>query len=204
MIFSDPMTDHKQPYQTDALLKGLKALLTSLPTEEEKRELLHVLSEARSFIEEMQLLVEAFPTVESSRDLSEGLSRLNLLTQRAHNDKGLRKLLGLKGVAQSSKSKIAAASDSDEVRSRARKLEQQLYHRDGSDFAKLLEQSGEPLSVLTELAASLGMRTISRERKASLIKRIATHVENQRGYSLLRGEGSVSLDGKRISSNGNP
>lgn len=202
MIFSDPMTDHKQPYQTDALLKGLKALLTSLPTEEEKRELLRVLSETRSFIEEMQLLVEAFPTVESSRDLSEGLSRLNALTQRAHNDKGLRKLLGLKGVSTSSKSKMSTTSDG--VKSRARKLEQQLHHRDGSDFAELLEQSGEPLSVLTELAASLGMRTISRERKASLIKRIATHVENQRGYSLLRGEGSVSLDGKRISSNGNP
>ena len=202
MNFSDPMTDHKQAYQTDALLKGLKALLTSLPTEEEKRELLRVLSEAQSFIEEMQLLVEAFPTVESSRDLSEGLSRLNVLTQRAHNDKGLRKLLGLKGVATSSKSKISTTSDG--VKSRARKLEQCLYHQDSSDFAELLEQSGEPLPVLTELATSLGMRTISRERKASLIKRIATHVENQRGYSLLRGEGSVSLDGKRVSSNGNP
>ena len=204
MIFSDPMTDHKQPYQTDALLKGLKALLTSLPTEEEKRELLRVLSETQGFIEEMQLLVEDFPTVESSRDLSEGLSRLNVLTQRAHNDRGLRKLLGLKGVVAYPKSKTAATSDSEEVKSRARKLEQQLRHQDSSDFAELLEQSGEPLPVLTELAASLGMRTISRERKASLIKRIATHVENQRGYSLLRGESSVSLDGKRVSSNGNP
>ena len=189
MIFSDPMTDHKQPYQTDALLKGLKALLTSLPTEEEKRELLRVLSEAQCFIEEMQLLVEAFPTVESSRDLSEGLSRLNVLTRRAHNDRGLRKLLGLKGVAAPSKSKIAATPDSGEVKSRARRLEQRLYHQDSSDFAELLERSGEPLPVLAELATSLGMRTISRERKANLIKRIATHVENQRGYRLLRGEG---------------
>lgn len=187
MIFSDPMTDHKQPYQTDALLKGLKALLTSLPTEEEKRELLRVLSETQGFIEEMQLLVEDFPTVESSRDLSEGLSRLNVLTQRAHNDRGLRKLLGLKGAATHSKPKIATTSD--EVKSRARKLERQLHHKDSSDFAELLEQSGEPLPVLTELAVSLGMRIMSRERKASLIKRIATHVENQRGYSLLRGEG---------------
>lgn len=198
----NPMTDHKPPYQTDALLKGLKALLTSLPTEEEKRELLRVLSEAQGFIEEMQLLVEAFPTVESSRDLSEGLSRLNVLTQRAHNDRGIRKLLGLRGVAADSKARRAA--DSAEVGERARELERQLHRQDSSDFVGLLEQSGEPLSVLTELAASLGMRTISRERKASLINRISTHVENQRGYSLLRGEGSVSLDDNGIKPNGNP
>ncbi len=65
---------------------------------------------------------------------------------------------------------------------------------ESTDVEELLRQSREPISVLTELAASLGLRTLSKERKTELINRIATHITNQRGYRLLRGDDPYSSD----------
>ena len=48
-------------YTTDSLFKGLRTLLTSLPSEEEKAELIQTLRETTDFLAELQLLVEAFP-----------------------------------------------------------------------------------------------------------------------------------------------
>ena len=174
-------------YPMDAMIKGLKTLLTSLPSEEEKSELIQTLSEAQSFLKELQRLVETVPTTESSRKLSEGLSRLDILAEQAYSDVGLRRLLGIRGKAASKTKRGVSPEDAE---SRARGLEQKLIDSESSDMAALLTQSGEPMSVLTKLAALLGMRTRSKERKADLIKRITTHIENQRGYSLLRGEKS--------------
>lgn len=177
------MTKRTSQYQTDAMFKGLKTLLTSLPSEEEKRELIQTLSEAQRFLEELRQLVETVPTTESSRELSEGLSRLNILAERAYSDAGLRRLLGLRGSVASNIKRVVSPEDAE---SRARGLEEKLIDLKTSDVADLLKRSGEPLSVLTKLATLLGMRTRSKERKADLIKRITTHIENQRGYSLLR------------------
>ena len=171
-------------YSTDSLFKGLRTLLTSLPSEEEKAELIQTLRETRDFLDELQLLVESFPTIESSQSLSQGLSRLDILADRAVNDAPLRKVMGLRG-SQGSRTKNV--NGAEEVKSRAQRLEHRLSESESADIAGLIEHSGEPISVLTELAASLGLRTRSKERKADLIKRIATHVTNQRGYKLLRG-----------------
>ncbi len=172
-------------YSTDSLFKGLRTLLTSLPSEEEKVELIQTLRETRDFLDELQLLVETFPTTESSQRLSQGLSRLDILADRAVSDTPLRRVMGLRG-SQGYRAKNV--NGIEEARSRAQRLEHSLSKSESSDVAGLIERSGEPISVLTELATSLGLRTRSKERKADLVKRIATHVTNQRGYKMLRGE----------------
>ena len=184
------MNKRESHYSTEALFKGLKALLNSLPSEEEKTELIRTLNEAQSFLDEVRLLVEAVPTMESSRELSEGLSRLDILVERANRDTGLRKLLGLRGSTASGARRVPGPDDSD---SRALNLKQELTQLDTSEVKTFLEQLREPLSVLTKLANLLGMRTRSKERKADLIQRMATHIENQRGYRLLR-TGGVDAD----------
>lgn len=182
-------------YPTDALMKGMRALLTSLPSNEEKDELIRTLNEAQSFLEELRLLVESIPTLESSQQLAEGLSRLDILADRARNDGGLRRLMGLREPKSRAK-RPATPADSE---ARARKLEQGVAHLEGQDIAVALERSGEPLSVLIELAGQLGLKTRSKERKVELIGRIATHMSNWRGYRLLRGDdpnvlGSTELE----------
>ncbi len=171
-------------YPTESLFKGLRTLLTSLPSEEEKTEIIQTLRETRVFLEELQLLIEAFPTIESSQDLSQNLSRLDILANRAANNAPLRRFMGLKG---SQTPKARGVNGGEDVRTRAEKLERVLSGSETLDVESLIEQSGEPISVLTELAASLGLRTRSKERKAELRKRIATHITNRRGYKLLRG-----------------
>ncbi len=175
------MMPHTSQYSTDALFKGLKTLLTSLPSEEEKGELIQALRETRSFLEELEQLVEAFPTIESSRGLSEGLARLDVLAGLSDRDTRLKRLMGF----QVGKSKCA--SGSGDVAARAERLKESLKDSGDDSLAKVMETSGESISVLTELAASMGLRTRSKERKPDLIQRIATHLANQRGYRMLRG-----------------
>ena len=178
-------------YTTDSLFKGMRTLLASLPTEEEKAELIHTLQETMDFLAELQLLVEAFPTSESSQGLSQGLSRLDILADRAINDAPLRRMMGLRR-AQASKAK--SVNGVEDIKSRALRLKEKLNSSESSEIAELMERSREPLSVLTELADSLGLRTRSKERKADLINRISTHITNQRGYKLLRNGGLNSDD----------
>ena len=160
----------------------MKGLLNSLPTEEEKRERLRDLMEAQHFLNELRALVEAIPTMESSGELAVGLSRLDALAARAKQDVGLRRLLGLRGSSAGRSRKTAA-----DASGRASELEATIAQSGPSDIAGLL--SREPLAVLKELAGGLGIRSPSKERKPDLVRRIATHVENQRGYALLRGGG---------------
>ena len=172
-------------YSTDTLFRGLKSLLNSLPTEKEKSELLRNLREAQSFLEEMQVLVGAIPTMESSRDLSEGLSRLNILTDRAYHDAGLRKLLGIRGQKSSMNEKKFS---SEATKSHVNYLEATIACLETPEITDLL--SNESLSILRDLASQLHIRTPSKERKSDLVKRIATYIENQRGFSRLRGKDS--------------
>ena len=175
------------PYSMESLFRGLKGLLNSLPTEEEKCELLRNLNEAEKFLEELRSLVEAIPTMESSRELSEGLSRLDILTERAHRDAGLRKLLGLRGPTADKKRKTGAPEDAN---GRVSELEAKISQAETSEISDLLMR--ESLVVLKEVAGHSGIRTRSKERKQDLAKRITTHIENQRGYTLLRGGDSQS------------
>ncbi len=170
-------------YPTEALFKGLKTFLSSLPSEEEKKELILTLNETQDFLDEIRSLIEAVPTMESSQELSEGLSRLDILVARANRDNGLRKLLGLRGSSTSATRKALSPNDSY---ARASSLAQELSQLNTSDVRAFLEQMREPLSVLTKLAKLLGMSTRSKERKSDLLQRIVVHIENQRGYDMLR------------------
>ena len=175
-------------YPTDTLFKGIRSLLNSLPTEEEKSELIQALEEARAFLGELQNLVEAFPTAEGSANFAQGLSRLEILADRASSDSHLRKLLGFRA---SRGTRVSKNGGDDNVTLRAERLAREINENEQGDVTSLLEQSGATLSVLTELATSVGMRTRSKERKADLIRRISTHFTNQRGYKILRGEERV-------------
>ncbi len=170
------------PYSMEALFRGLRSLLNSLPTEEEKSELLRNLNEAESFLEELRSLVETIPTMESSRELSEGLSRLDILTERANRDAGLRKILGLRGPKSGRNGKTAGPADAN---GRVSELQEIIAHSDPSQVQDLLGR--ESLAVLKGVASHLGIRALSKERKLDVVKRIANHIENQRGYALLRG-----------------
>ena len=110
---------HTSQYPTDALFKGLKTLLTSLPSEEEKGELIQTLRDTRSFLEELEQVVEAFPTIESSRGLSEGLARLDVLAGLSDRDTRLKRLMGFQ-VCQVGKAK--SRNGSGEVVARAERL----------------------------------------------------------------------------------
>lgn len=172
-------------YPTDALFKGLKSLLTSLPSEEEKGELLQTLRDARNFIAEVEQLVESFPTIESSRGLSEGLARLSLLAGLTDQETRLKRLMGFQS---SSATRARSSNGSKGIASRVESLRESLKNVGNDNLINVIEASGEPIAVLSELAASMGLRTSSKERKSNLTQRIANHIVNQRGYRMLRGD----------------
>ena len=100
-------------------------------------------------------------------------------------DDGLRKLLGLRGPGVKRNGKRAAPEDTN---GRVSQLEAKIEETATADIVDLL--AGEPLAVLKEVAGHRGIRTLSKERKLDLVRRITTHAENQRGYTLLRGNDS--------------
>ena len=178
------MSKTKSPsYPLESLLKGLRGLLDSLPTADEKRELLQTLQEAQTFLEDMRLLVEAVPTMESSEELAVGMSRLNSLSDRARQDTRLSRLLGIRGQQDGAKGTPAARNGN--IREHVNHLADAVSESETQEVPALLER--ESVATLKELASHFGMRTPSKERKMDLVGRIVNHVENQRGYALLRG-----------------
>ena len=165
-------------------MKGLRTLLASLPSKEEKAQLIQTLHETRDFLEELRLLLEVFPTTDSSQGLEQSISRLDILADRATRNAPLRRLMGLK-APQKPRSRNGMKGES--ISSRAEQLEKTLAAAESSDVAALLERSGEPVAVITEVGASLGLRMRSKERKVELIQRIAAHITKQRGSRALRG-----------------
>ncbi len=183
------MPNRESPYPTDALSKGMRTLLDSLPSEKEKAELLHTLKEAQEFLSDLSALVEAVPTMESSAELSAGLSRLYALEGRTQTSGGLRRMMGLRSPPSA---KPARPATTDAVVERAMSLQQQLDKLDNDGVQDLLEFSAEHVSVLVELARRLGMRARGKERKLDLARRIATYVINNRSYRSLRGEDPIT------------
>ena len=177
------MATRETPYVTETLFRGLKGLLLSLPSEEEKAELISALTEAQKLIEELRAIAEATPTLESSAELHAGLSRLSLLADRANGDPKMRRLLGLRSPATPKPARLPASED---VEARAEALEEELNAMATDDVVDSLERSNEPVAVLEALARRLGMRVGSKVRKSDLAKRIATHIANRRSYDLLR------------------
>ena len=177
------MATREAPYVAETFFRGLKGLLLSLPSEEEKAELIGALMEAQKLLEELRALAEATPTVESSAELSAGLSRLTLLADQASGDPKLRRVLGLRSPAAPKPSRFPASEDAE---ARAAALEEELQAMATDDVVASLERSKESVAVLAALARRLGMRVGSKGRKSDLAKRIATHIANQRSYDFLR------------------
>lgn len=188
--------EQRATYPTDTLFKGLRALISSLPSEEEKKALMQTLRDAQDFLGELQKLIEAFPTVETSQGLTQGLSHLDIMAERVSSNAPLRRLMGLKS-SQSAKGK--STNGKQDIKSRAIELENRVASSESADVENTIQMSGEPVSVLCELASSLGLRTRKKERRAELVHRIATHLKNQRGYKVLR-DGTADALGYRSSS----
>ena len=172
-----------QSYPVESLMKGLRGLLDSLPTDDEKRELLRTLQDAQEFLDELRLLVEGVPTMESSQELASGLSRLNSLTDRGHKDDQLRRLLGIRG--RTGGAKTTAAARNGNIQEQVNHLADAVSKSETREVPALLQR--ESVAALKELAGRFGIRTSSKERKVDLVGRIVNHIENQRGYALLRG-----------------
>ena len=170
---SDPMT---------AFLRGLRGFVRSLPSDEERGEILRTLRNTRDFLNEVESLVLSIPTLETSDEMSGAISRLDLLASQAR-DHGLYRVLGI----PKPRSTVKAATYS-EARARAEELLKEIRPLRREEITKTLERSGAPVVVLRAVAGGLNLPLPSSAPKADLIRRIATHIENDRGYRLLRGD----------------
>ena len=166
-------------------LRGLRGFVRSLPSEEERAEVLRTLRDTRDFLNEVESLVSSIPTLETSAEVSGAISRLDLLASKAR-DNGLHKVLGIPKPRSTMK-----AANYSEARARAEELLKEirpLGRLGREEITKTLERSGAPVIVLRAVAGGLNLPLPSSATKADLIRRIATHIENDRGYRLLRGD----------------
>lgn len=180
------------PDPITSFLRGIRAFVRSLPSDEEKEELLRTLRSARLFLDEVQSLVESLPTVETSRDLSHAMSRLDGLAARSRTSPGLARVLGM---PKAPGTRVNGPQSEAAVRGRAERLEDEIRDLRRAEIVGVLERAGDRMVVLRALAAGLGLPVGSGERKGVLIERIASHIENERSYRMLRGEAPESAAG---------
>lgn len=178
------------PDPMSAFLRGLKGFVRSLPSEEERGELLRTLRSTRDFLDEIQRLVQEIPTLESSQELSHAMTRLDVLAAEARNNPGLSKVLGM---PKTGAGRAKRQNGESEIADQAQRLGASVESMEKSEIERSLERSGESVAVLKSLAGRLGLRVRSTERRGELIQRIASHIENERSYRLLRGDAPESV-----------
>ena len=100
-------------------------------------------------MQDLQALIETIPTMESAQELSDGLSRLDVLAERAGTQVGLRRALGYRG---SSFPKAPRRLSYDRINQRVRQLQNEIDGMETLQVIQTFEQSTEPLPVLIELA----------------------------------------------------
>ena len=152
--------------------------------------MLRTLRSTRDFLDEIQRLVQEIPTLESSQELSHAMTRLDVLAAEARNNPGLSKVLGM---PKTGAGRAKRQNGESEIADQAQRLGASVESMEKSEIERSLERSGESVAVLKSLAGRLGLRVRSTERRGELIQRIASHIENERSYRLLRGEAPESV-----------
>jgi hypothetical protein len=166
------------------LLRGLQAALESLPSEQEKQQLVASLDQLRAFIDELRESVVSIPTGEGMGDAKAALEKLEHVYVKAASSPWLAATIGI-----SPKRKASARPLSDQEKEEGGRLAQRLENLPTEQVeAKLIDEEQYPARQLRAVAQAFGIRSTKGYSRESLAHQIAMKIANARGYRALRGE----------------
>lgn len=167
------------------IIRGLQTALESLPTEQEKQQLVDSLEQLRSFIDELGKSVASIPTAETMADARTALERLERVYVKANTSPWLAATIGGR---PGSKRRSDTRPLSDDEKQEGQRLAQELSELPTDQVeAKLLDENQYPGRYLRAVAQVFGIRSTKGFSRESLAHQIAMKVANARGYRALRG-----------------
>lgn len=182
-----PKGEKRPRDRATGIIRGLQAALESLPSEQEKRQLVASLDRLRGFIDELRESVVRVPTGESMADARAALERLEQVYVKASSSPWLATTIGI-----APKRKSGTTPLSDDEKQKGQRLAQALAELPADQVeANLLDENKYSGRSLRAVAQAFGIRSTKGFSRESLAHQIAMKVANARGYRALRGEGQT-------------
>lgn len=167
------------------LFGTLSQLIHSLPTAEEKRQVLNALNQLAVFLGEVQGAFERLPSSEDADGVKKSLEKLEALQASVDQRSALATFLKPRRPTTGSRDRPLTEPEKE----RGSKLLDRLMSMRTESVDLLLEDDSQcPWRDLRAVAFALGIRSSKGFNRDSLVHQISTKVANARGYRVLRGD----------------
>jgi hypothetical protein len=160
--------------------KGLRALLDSLPSESERRQIDAQLQTLIDFLTDLRHRLSNIPSREDAAASRAAVDQLDALFAQAKSNPFLATALGVKVTASRRKPAPVSSDDISRARSTLARLQTLTLHE--------IRATLNPMAriELQAVASALGIRGTQRATHESLVQQVATKITNTRGYRSLR------------------
>lgn len=174
------------------LVGTLSQLIHSLPTAEEKRQVLDALNQLTAFLGEVQGAFERLPSAEDADGVKKSLAKLEALQASVDQPSALAVFLKPRRSTTGSRDKPLTEPEKE----KGAKLLDRFRSLPSESVALLLEDDSQcSWRDLRAVAFALGIRSSKGFNRDSLVHQISTKVANARGYRALRGGESLTQGG---------
>lgn len=176
-----PKSDEKR-FNLSTLLKNVRAVAESLPSEDQRAELDRALEALTQFITELRAKIASLPTREQTTEAAQAIVKVQDWLTRAQSNPALRAALGLSTPSRPSKPVAVAEQPHAD---RKKRLLEQLEGKSMEQIGARLMEEDLPLSDLRSLASELGVSAAEKAGREVLAQQLAPKIVNYKSYWRL-------------------
>jgi hypothetical protein len=167
-------------FEAEKFAKGLRELVDTLPTEQERNRIASELEVLIQFLTTLKSHLQSVPTQQDTLATRAAIDQLESLFVRAKTNPILASAFGIKSKLPRPKSPAITPEEIERANSAISKFDSLPIDQ--------LRSSLETMSMrdLQAVAGAVGVRTSSRTTKEALVQHVATKITNTRGYRSLR------------------
>ncbi len=168
----------------NTFLQNLEALVKSLPTQEQKKEIERELDSVIAFLADFKARLTELPTREDEARLEESLKVLRHFIEVAEADPLISRTLALKPRSSRARSNASRPKTKPDVSA----IIDELKSSSPGEIRSTLNRRTDRCTVadLRKIAASMGVRVRSKTPRSAIVDQIVKRAENEAGYDYLR------------------
>jgi len=167
-------------FDAQKLVRSLGDVLDSLPSEEDRQQIISNLEHLIIFLSDLKSRLEAIPTQADSTLARVALDRLKALFEDAKANPALGATVGIRPVERHQKASSITTDEIERARSTVARFDALPIGQIRDALEKMNARE------LQSVAAALGIRASQRAAREALSHQIATRITNTRGYRSLR------------------
>ena len=183
----DSRSKNRNRFDATQFVTTTKALLSALPSDAERAELVQGLDNLIEFLTSLRSAIDSLPTSERIQNADLILEDLGRKLEQIEPNTSVGKILGLTSQQNSStpkKSQTAVKIAPEEIESIKKLPVEEIRER-------LSDEVAYPMPKLRGIALNLGIKNSTKTARATLVHEIAMKIANYRGYESLMGKNST-------------